>query len=145
MNHLSATTNFLDKGSQLFNVKAYGAKGDGSTNDSALFQAAHDTVTSGGTIYVPDGVYILNSRWNISKSNLHIILAPGAVLKPGAANISTATGQPGLLHIYNSAGAQSNVTVRGGTIDLNNMAEVNAISIWEEVQTLQWSGQPTYG
>lgn len=44
------------------NVKDYGAKGDGVTDDVAAFQAAEDTVSTagGGTIIVPAGTYIVS-------------------------------------------------------------------------------------
>jgi|GEM_PF-7005091 len=49
---------FLDKGSQVFNVRAFGAKGDGVTDDSAAFQAAVLAAMAGGgkrgcAVYVP--------------------------------------------------------------------------------------------
>lgn len=49
---------FLDKGSQVYNVRAFGAKGDGVTDDSAAFQAAVlAAMASGGkrgcAVYVP--------------------------------------------------------------------------------------------
>lgn len=43
-----------------FNVKDYGAVGDGSTDDSAAFQAALDAITQASiasTLYVPKGMY----------------------------------------------------------------------------------------
>lgn len=41
-------------------VKQFGAKGDGVTDDTAAFAAAHKHVqTTGGTIYVPSGTYIV--------------------------------------------------------------------------------------
>ncbi|MFE0490240.1 glycosyl hydrolase family 28-related protein [Streptomyces griseoaurantiacus] len=45
------------------NVKQYGAKGDGVTNDAAAIQAAITAATAigGGTLYFPAGRYILNS------------------------------------------------------------------------------------
>jgi hypothetical protein len=44
------------------NVKSFGAKGDGTTNDSASFQAANDYLVSkgGGVLYAPTGTYITN-------------------------------------------------------------------------------------
>src|SRR4051812_46815693 len=44
------------------NVKDYGAKGDGVTDDVLAFQAAENFVSSkgGGTVYVPAGVYIVS-------------------------------------------------------------------------------------
>jgi polygalacturonase len=123
---------FLDKGNLVFNVKAYGAVGDGVMDDKAALQAAHDAIGSaGGKIYVPAGTYLMNSKWLISKSNIEIELAPGAVLKAaaGAANLSVGAGG-GLVHIWKSSGTQTNVYFHGGAIDLNNVAEVNALEIW---------------
>ena len=48
--------------STFYNVKspAYGATGDGSTDDSAALQAAVDSASAagGGTVFIPEGVYI---------------------------------------------------------------------------------------
>lgn len=49
---------FLDKGSQVFNVRAFGAKGDGVTDDSAAIQAAVDAAMASGSkrgcaVYIP--------------------------------------------------------------------------------------------
>jgi hypothetical protein len=46
-----------------FNVKSFGAKGDGSTNDKAAFDAAFAAIQSagGGSLYVPTGQYVYNS------------------------------------------------------------------------------------
>ena len=50
---------FQDKGSQVFNVKAYGAKGDGTTDDSAAIQATINAaaVVHGITYFPPTGNY----------------------------------------------------------------------------------------
>lgn len=41
-----------------FDVRAFGAKGDGQTDDTAAFQAALDAAAPvRGTVFVPDGVY----------------------------------------------------------------------------------------
>jgi len=47
------------------NVKDYGAKGDGVTDNVDAFQAAEDFVSSkgGGTVYVPAGVYIVSKAF----------------------------------------------------------------------------------
>src|SRR5207237_1260855 len=42
-------------------VMRFGALGDGVTDDTAAFQAAHDALPStGGMIYMPAGSYLLN-------------------------------------------------------------------------------------
>lgn len=71
----------------VYNVKDYGAKGDGSTNDSAAIQAALDMASltnPGSTVYFPAGTYINNSELE-AKGSCFIEGAPGAVLKRGAA------------------------------------------------------------
>ena len=50
------------------NVKAYGAKGDGTTDDTAAIQAAHDALPAqGGRIHFPHGKYLVSSTITISK------------------------------------------------------------------------------
>ena len=51
--------------SQVANVKAYGAVGDGVTDDTAAFQAAFTAKHKNSLIYVPDGTYLISDtiRW----------------------------------------------------------------------------------
>lgn len=54
----STVSSVADAGGQVFNVKAYGAKGDGITDDTASVQAAITAACAkGGTLYFPQGVY----------------------------------------------------------------------------------------
>ena len=60
----SITTNTaLFKGSPWYDVKAYGAVGDGTTDDTAAIQAAFDAchLAGGGTIYFPVSTYAFSS------------------------------------------------------------------------------------
>lgn len=64
-----------------YNVKDYGAKGDGSHIDSPAINAAIDAASAkgGGTVYFPAGVY---QSYSIRlKSNISLCLEHGAVLK----------------------------------------------------------------
>jgi parallel beta-helix repeat protein len=92
------------------NVRTFGARGDGSTDDTAAFAAAvRDLGTDGGTLAVPPGVYLINPLQSIVLgSGMHLDLAPGAVLQA----IPVAPGQSAVVAIRNVA----DVRVTGGTI-----------------------------
>ena len=50
-------------------VTKYGAKGDDSTDNSAFFQAAiNDAQTSGGTLFIPAGIYRFNTQLTITNA-----------------------------------------------------------------------------
>jgi polygalacturonase len=50
-----------------FNVMAYGAKGDGITDDTAAIQAALDAAgaAGGGQVYVPVGAFVVRAPLRI--------------------------------------------------------------------------------
>lgn len=80
------TAPIVDKAGQYYNVLAYGATGDGTTNDRAAVQAAIDACAAagGGVVFFPKGTYLFSSAI-IPKSNI-IYLGVGAasVLKTSA-------------------------------------------------------------
>lgn len=51
-------------------VRRYGAKGDGVTDDAAAIQLAIDTIeaTGGGVLYFPAGVYVIGSQIRLGRS-----------------------------------------------------------------------------
>ncbi|SOD30557.1 Pectate lyase superfamily protein [Variovorax sp. YR752] len=51
-------------------VKDFGAKGDGSTDDTAAIQAAINSFSSGGTLYFPAGTYMISSQLNSTVNGL---------------------------------------------------------------------------
>jgi polygalacturonase len=65
---------------QFFNVRSYGAVGDGKTLDSpAINQAiAAATAAGGGTVDLPAGTYLSGSIE--LKSNIHLLIEAGAIL-----------------------------------------------------------------
>jgi hypothetical protein len=78
-----ATTRIISRFNSLdiFNVKDYGAKGDGTTDDKASIQAAIDAAATngGGVVYIPPGVYAISNQ----------ILVPSYVSVTGAGKYST--------------------------------------------------------
>ena len=80
-----------DAGSQVFNVMAYGAMGDGATDDTAAIQATIVVAENwaGGIVYFPPGTYVLKS---------------GLVLQTGALEFRGA-GIQSVLEIEHSADA----------------------------------------
>ena len=61
-----------------FNVRDYGAVGDGTTNDTLAFTEAIDAAVEGDTIYVPPGTYLIDPiLMNVGQ---HIYMDPGATL-----------------------------------------------------------------
>ncbi len=100
------------------NVRDFGAKGDGVTDDTAAIQAAHDSCSSGAvrcTIQFPEGKYLLAENANyvfISKRNVSIVGLPRAeIVTPGCENAEVRTGTP-----YNTG---FNVTGDNAEISIN--------------------------
>lgn len=55
---------FIPDNAKTFDVRDFGAKGDGTTNDSAAFRAAAQALTEagGGVLNIPKGVYIVGGQ-----------------------------------------------------------------------------------
>ena len=61
-------------GAKIYNIRDFGAKGDGQTLDTAALQAAIDKChsESGGTVLVPAGVFVIGTAELKSNVTLHI-------------------------------------------------------------------------
>ena len=69
-----------DAGARVYNIRSFGAKGDGKTLDTAALQAAIDACTrdGGGTVLVPSGIFVIGTTE--LKSNVTLHLAASATL-----------------------------------------------------------------
>ena len=69
-----------DLGARIYNIRDFGAKGDGKTLDTAALQAAIDACTrdGGGTVLVPAGTFVIGTTE--LKNNVTLHLAASATL-----------------------------------------------------------------
>ena len=77
-----STTPSVSIGSKTINVRNAGAKGDGRHNDTSAFQAAINSLpSSGGTITVPAGTYMIDALRSINmRSHVRLQMSSGARL-----------------------------------------------------------------
>jgi polygalacturonase len=97
-------------GPTVINVKNMGAMGNGVNDDTAAFQAAIDALpSSGGTISVPNGTYMINGLVGITmRSNTRLSMQGSASLN----EIPNSAERSWVLKIWNV----NNVEVLGGHI-----------------------------
>ncbi len=77
-----STSPSISIGSKVINVRTAGAKGDGRHNDTSAFQSAINSLPStGGTITVPAGTYMIDALRSINmRSHVRLALNSGAKL-----------------------------------------------------------------
>lgn len=106
--------------SSFINVLDYGAKGDGTSDDTTAILSAITAAGGGRLVYFPAGTYLITANIPITANYIKLFGDPGAILKRGA-NIEmvTITGHDcavdSLIFDGNKAnfsGAQSNLVVR---------------------------------
>lgn len=123
---ISAASSLL--GAKIYDVRDFGAKGDGTTLDTAAVQAAIDACAHdrGGVVLIPSGVFVIGSTELKSNVTLHLA-AQGTLLGSGGGkqyhagegipldgDTTLDDGNVGLLYAVNA----ENITIEGmGTID----------------------------
>src|SRR5262249_38855936 len=100
----SRIVNAVQHGDLMYNVKDYGAAGDGTTNDTAALQAALNAAAatvngvSGGVVFIPRGAYIVTSPLTVA-SRVSVVGA-GAT----TATIRTTTNNIDILQVIGTSG-----------------------------------------
>lgn len=120
---LMAQVSYLLLGQAFISVKAYGAKGDGVTDDTAAIQRGLTAVAGTGiSLWFPVGTYKTTTALQLS-SNTEIWGSPGAVIlgalpTTGGPNIAVFNaGNPNAL---DAGTLEATPTVGSNTINLNN-------------------------
>jgi polygalacturonase len=125
--YLAARATVRDNGTRVYDVQhpAYGAVGDGVTDDRPAIQAAIDAAaaTGGGTVYFPPT--LASYRVTKNPAGLYALLVPGNVRLTGhrwASRIMLAGGQPDGTAVVALRDAQ-NVEIDHLTVDGNGTAQ----------------------
>lgn len=141
VNAVTATT-IRSKGTPTFDVRAYGALGDGTTNDRAAIQAAIDAAAvTGGTVFVPAGTYkcntalALKSLVYITGTGVNSILVAGADLDVINAATVDAVVDAMVADIKISGFGSTGVLNR--PINLNGVARVTISNVWVDEGSLE--------
>ncbi len=91
-----------------FNVLAYGATGNGATDDSVAMQsAANAAITAGGCLYFPAGVYLFKTPQSWNNSGTGLPLCVSGDIAGTTSNISQNTGS---LLVWNGTCGQAAIT-----------------------------------
>ncbi|MEV8015651.1 glycosyl hydrolase family 28-related protein [Streptomyces sp. NPDC086554] len=120
----------------LIDVRVYGAKGDGTTDDAPAFRAALAALSAqgGGTLRVPGGTYLMNSAYGAwpapclyVRDNITFECSNGAVIRRGL-TMGTARLVQNFDGTESNAGyaGHSNIRISGGTWDGNAPDKVDA-------------------
>ncbi len=121
----TASTLFVGQGAQVVSVKdvAYGAVGNGSTNDTAAIQAAINAAPNGSTIYFPPGTYIISAEIRLKSTCAYVGAGHGlggaSVIKQ--ANGANIAGPAGLTGLFVAAAWYNNTATCDNPIRIQNV------------------------
>jgi hypothetical protein len=113
-------------GARIYNVRNFGAKGDGTSLDTAAVQAAIDACNGdhGGTVLVPAGDFVVGTLELKSNVTLHLAAQGRLLGSPDPKDYHAGKGIPpgnGNIVLLGAANIE-NVTIEGqGTIDGNGL------------------------
>jgi len=117
-------------GTNIYNIRDYGAKGDGTTLDTKAIQNAIDKCfnNNGGTVLIPAGNFLSGTLELKSNVTLHLSAAAKLLGSPKREHYTAGNGVPpgngNIVFLY--AANANNVSIEGnGTIDGNGLAFYN--------------------
>ena len=117
-------------GVRIYNVRAFGAKGDGKTLDTKAIQAAINACTAdeGGTVLIPAGDFLSGTLELKANTTLHLSVQGRLLGSPRREDYTAGKGVPpgngNIVFLY--AVNAENISIEGrGTIDGNGLAFYN--------------------
>lgn len=130
----AATKAYADaQGTGWFNVKSYGATGDGVTDDTAALTSAVTAANTsgGGIVYLPRGTYVVASAWNAldNKRNIKLVGAGGSRYTTGPAVVLRSTYAAGAATYMFSAQNSTGIEIRDIAFE-TTAATSNTAQLW---------------
>jgi hypothetical protein len=117
-------------GARIYNVRDYGAKGDGKTLDTGAIQSAIDKCSNekGGTVLIPAGEFLSGTLELKANVTLHIAAAGKLLGSPKREDYSAGKGVPAgngnIVFLY-AVNAENISIVGKGTVDGNGLSFYN--------------------
>lgn len=119
-------TAIVDVGGQEFNVKAYGAKGDGVTDDSAAILAANAAATAkGGIVFYPPGTYVKTQPVSVSSGVTHVGCGKGVTIILGGVSSGADYSFIGA-----SGALVTNAGIKDLTLNSQNVSNASCINMY---------------
>ena len=116
------------RGATVLDVRNYGARGDGSHDDTAAIQAAINALpTDGGTVLIPAGTYMIDTSKKINlRSRMLLQMDPDTILKAKTSSLSR--------HYILYINDDTDVEIAGGQLigdrDTHNYSLVSGTHEW---------------
>lgn len=117
-----------DKGGQAFNAKAYGAMGDGTTDDTAAVQSAiNNAIANGGVVYFPTGTYLIAGALTIpndggSPPNQKPLRLTGELMDVGSVGGGKTPANGAILNLTETSDAYAKIDTRGaGYLEIDHL------------------------
>lgn len=125
-----------------YNIKDYGAVGDGTTDDAAAFTAAANAINTagGGNLYIPasSGYYVINTDVTI-QATVNLVFDGGVVNVPsaGAATLTT-YGGVSATNFHTNIFVVSNETAANSQVKIRNVDATTEISPYVTEMSAFW-------
>jgi hypothetical protein len=131
-----------------FNVKMYGAEGNGIADDTAAITAAFVAAAAGGRILFPTGIYLIDPVsffTAYSATNYYVGLLKDNMVIEGQGDVTiklidhwSTVGTPKEMICFGTNAEVSNVTVRGITFDFNAAEQSVNNQVWHHAAIGAW-------